>query len=109
MRSTMPGRRADNGPVRARRPARGSRPCLTSTSWSSARDRRGEWRGGEARKPPRGPRAVRPGARLPPMPDVDVLVVGAGPAGAVAAWEAKQAARELDVVLVVGAGPAGAV
>src|ERR1051326_9634659 len=34
------------------------------------------------------------------MPDVDVLVVGAGPAGAVAAWEAKQAARELDVVLL---------
>jgi digeranylgeranylglycerophospholipid reductase len=34
------------------------------------------------------------------MPNVDVLVVGAGPAGAVAAWEAKQAARELDVVLL---------
>src|SRR6266545_3592032 len=34
------------------------------------------------------------------MPDVDVLVVGAGPAGAVAAWHAKQAARELDVVLL---------
>ena len=34
------------------------------------------------------------------MPDVDVLVVGAGPAGAVAAWQAKQAARELDVVLL---------
>ena len=34
------------------------------------------------------------------MPDVDVLVVGAGPAGAVAAWEAKQAAPELDVVLL---------
>lgn len=34
------------------------------------------------------------------MPDVDVLVVGAGPAGAVAAWEAKTAARELDVVLL---------
>src|ERR1043165_4843985 len=34
------------------------------------------------------------------MPDVDVLVCGAGPAGAVAAWEAKQAARELDVVLL---------
>src|SRR5437879_5666745 len=30
------------------------------------------------------------------MPDVDVLVVGAGPAGAVAAWEAKRAAPELD-------------
>src|SRR6266487_307164 len=34
------------------------------------------------------------------MPDVDVLVVGAGPAGAVAALCAKQAARELDVVLL---------
>ncbi len=34
------------------------------------------------------------------MPDVDVLVVGAGPAGSVAAWHAKQAARELDVVLL---------
>jgi digeranylgeranylglycerophospholipid reductase len=34
------------------------------------------------------------------MPDVDVLVVGAGPAGAVAAWEAKSAAPELDVVLL---------
>jgi len=34
------------------------------------------------------------------MPDVDVLVVGAGPAGAVAAWCAKQAAPELDVVLL---------
>jgi digeranylgeranylglycerophospholipid reductase len=34
------------------------------------------------------------------MPDVDVLVVGAGPAGAVAAWEAKRAAPELDVVLL---------
>ena len=34
------------------------------------------------------------------MPNVDVLVVGAGPAGAVAAWEAKQAAPELDVVLL---------
>lgn len=34
------------------------------------------------------------------MPDVDVLVVGAGPAGAVAAWEAKQAAPELDVVVL---------
>jgi digeranylgeranylglycerophospholipid reductase len=32
--------------------------------------------------------------------DVDVLVVGAGPAGAVAAWEAKRAAPELDVVLL---------
>src|SRR5882762_9837077 len=35
-----------------------------------------------------------------PMPDVDVLVVGAGPAGAVAAWHAKQAAPGLDVVLL---------
>ena len=34
------------------------------------------------------------------MPDVDVLVVGAGPAGAVAAWETKRAAPELDVVLL---------
>ena len=34
------------------------------------------------------------------MPDVDVLVVGAGPAGAVAAWHAKLAAAELDVVLL---------
>jgi len=34
------------------------------------------------------------------MPDVDVLVVGAGPAGAVAAWEAKRSAPELDVVLL---------
>lgn len=34
------------------------------------------------------------------MPDLDVLVVGAGPAGAVAAWQAKQAAPELEVVLL---------
>lgn len=34
------------------------------------------------------------------MRDVDVLVVGAGPAGAIAAWQAKQAAPELDVVLL---------
>jgi digeranylgeranylglycerophospholipid reductase len=34
------------------------------------------------------------------MPDIDVLVVGAGPAGAVAARETKQAAPELDVVLL---------
>ncbi len=34
------------------------------------------------------------------MPDVDVLVVGAGPAGAVAAAQAKRAAPELDVVLL---------
>ncbi|HEY3220878.1 MAG TPA: NAD(P)/FAD-dependent oxidoreductase [Gemmatimonadales bacterium] len=36
------------------------------------------------------------------MPDVDILVVGAGPAGAVAAWSAKQEAAggALDVVLL---------
>lgn len=34
------------------------------------------------------------------MPEVDLLVVGAGPAGAVAAWEARRAAPELDVVLL---------
>ena len=34
------------------------------------------------------------------MPEVDVLVVGAGPAGSVAALEAKRAAPELDVVLL---------
>ena len=34
------------------------------------------------------------------MPDVDVLVVGAGPGGALAAWQAKEAASELDVVLL---------
>lgn len=34
------------------------------------------------------------------MPAVDVVVVGAGPAGSVAAWEAKRAAPELDVVLL---------
>jgi digeranylgeranylglycerophospholipid reductase len=34
------------------------------------------------------------------MPDVDVLVVGAGPAGAVAACHAKQAAPGLEVVLL---------
>jgi digeranylgeranylglycerophospholipid reductase len=34
------------------------------------------------------------------MPDLDVLVVGAGPAGALAAWQAKEAAPELDVVLL---------
>src|SRR5213080_2201105 len=32
--------------------------------------------------------------------DTDVLVIGAGPAGAVAAWEAKRVAPELDVVLL---------
>src|SRR3989441_9515079 len=34
------------------------------------------------------------------MPDVDILVVGAGPAGSVAAAEAKRAAPELDVLLI---------
>src|SRR5256712_132223 len=34
------------------------------------------------------------------MHDTDVLVIGAGPAGAVAAWEAKRAAPELEVVLL---------
>lgn len=34
------------------------------------------------------------------MQDLDVLVVGAGPGGAVAASEAKQAAPELDVLLI---------
>src|SRR5437879_2805660 len=34
------------------------------------------------------------------MPDHDVLVVGAGPAGSVAAAEAKRAAPELDVLLI---------
>src|SRR5947208_8805789 len=34
------------------------------------------------------------------MPDVDILVVGAGPAGAVAAWQAKLGALELDVVVL---------
>jgi digeranylgeranylglycerophospholipid reductase len=34
------------------------------------------------------------------MPDLDVLVVGAGPAGSVAAWQVKQAAPELDVALL---------
>jgi digeranylgeranylglycerophospholipid reductase len=32
--------------------------------------------------------------------DTDVLVIGGGPAGAVAAWEAKRAAPELEVVLL---------
>src|SRR5712691_6867384 len=32
--------------------------------------------------------------------DTDVLVIGAGPAGVVAAWEAKRAAPELEVVLL---------
>src|SRR5712691_13344100 len=32
--------------------------------------------------------------------DTDVLVIGAGPAGAVAAWEVKRVAPELDVVLL---------
>ena len=34
------------------------------------------------------------------MPDLDVLVVGGGPAGAVAAWQAKEAAPELEVALL---------
>src|SRR2546427_528257 len=34
------------------------------------------------------------------MPDVDVLVIGAGPAGAVAALAAKRAGPELDVLLL---------
>ena len=34
------------------------------------------------------------------MPDLDVLVVGAGPGGSVAAWQAKEAAPELDVALL---------
>ena len=34
------------------------------------------------------------------MRDTDVLVIGAGPAGAVAAWEAKRSAPELDVALL---------
>src|SRR3989454_35287 len=68
------------------------------------------------------PRAHRPGRRSEPVPrlpqmhrplprrrahdgpcvthDTDVLVIGAGPAGAVAAWEAKHAAPELRVVLL---------
>jgi digeranylgeranylglycerophospholipid reductase len=41
------------------------------------------------------------------MPDVDVLVVGAGPAGAVAACQAKQAAPGLDVVLLERDGAVG--
>src|SRR5712691_1651303 len=32
--------------------------------------------------------------------DTDILVIGAGPAGAVAAWEAKRAAPELDVLVL---------
>ena len=34
------------------------------------------------------------------MRDTDVLVIGAGPAGSVAAWETKRHAPELDVVLL---------
>jgi digeranylgeranylglycerophospholipid reductase len=34
------------------------------------------------------------------MPDVDILVVGGGPAGAVAAWAAREAAPDLDVALL---------
>jgi len=43
------------------------------------------------RRPRHGARRVR---------DLDVLVVGAGPAGSVAAWEAKHASPELDVLLI---------
>src|SRR5207253_6161632 len=43
-------------------------------------------------------RRARDGRRV--TRDTDVLVVGAGPAGAVAAWEAKRAAPELDVLLL---------
>src|SRR5205809_5357878 len=43
-------------------------------------------------------RRAHDGARV--TYDTDVLVIGAGPAGAVAAWEAKRAAPELDVVLL---------
>src|SRR2546422_3707834 len=34
------------------------------------------------------------------MRDTDVLVIGGGPAGSIAAWEAKRHAPELDVVLL---------
>lgn len=34
------------------------------------------------------------------MPDTDILIVGAGPAGSVAALEARRAAPELDVLLI---------
>src|SRR6266568_3281827 len=54
--------------------------------------------------PPEARNASRPAplarSPWPRMPDIDVLVVGAGPAGAVAAWQAKQAAPELEVVLL---------
>src|SRR5712692_6583648 len=43
-------------------------------------------------------RRARHGPRM--TRDLDVLVVGAVPAGAVAAWEAKRAAPELDVLLI---------
>src|ERR1041385_4307209 len=43
-------------------------------------------------------RRAHDGSRV--MHDTDVLVIGAGPAGAVAAWEAKRVAPELDVVLL---------
>src|SRR2546428_12276403 len=46
------------------------------------------------------PRAPLGRSRWSPMPDVDVLVVGAGPACSGAAWHAKMAAPELDVVLL---------
>src|SRR5438046_5558186 len=75
------------------------------------------------------PRAHRPGRRsehvhgLPqmhrPLPrrrahdgprvtyDTDVLVIGAGPAGTVAAWEAKRVAPVLEVVLLERDGGRG--
>src|SRR5437879_12707299 len=42
------------------------------------------------------------------MRDTDVLVIGAGPAGCVAAWEAKRHAPQLDVVLLERGRPFGA-
>src|SRR2546426_8210717 len=39
--------------------------------------------------------------------DTDVLVIGAGPAGAVAAWEAKRVAPEVDVGLLARAARGG--
>lgn len=41
------------------------------------------------------------------MPDVDVLVVGAGPGGSIAAREAKRAAPELEVLLIERDAAAG--
>src|SRR3954470_5351330 len=56
------------------------------------------------RRAPAARNASRPAPSAPwrwsSMPDVDVLVVGAGPAGAVAAWHARLAGPELDVVLL---------